>query len=310
MQTRRFGRTGLNVSVIGFGGAPVGYLGTDQTRITDLLNALLDHGVNVIDTAACYPGSEQAIGQAISHRRSEFVLISKCGHKVGSLTGEEFSEKLITFTVDRALGLLKADHLDVMLVHSCDLATLQTGEPLEALVKARTAGKVRFIGYSGDNDAAAWAARQDVVDIIETSISIADQSNIETVLPACRERNLGVIAKRPIANAAWKQTTEQPGIYANYARTYHERIKAMNLTPADLGFKGDAATAWPEIALRFTLSIPGVHTAIIGTTNRAHALQNLDMVSRGPLPEGAMTKLREAFDEAQAATGASWTAQV
>ena len=68
--------------------------------------------------------------------------------------------------------------VDVMLLHSCDLATLQKGEALGALVKARDAGKIRFAGYSGDNEAAAWAAAHPDIAVLETSISIADQRNI------------------------------------------------------------------------------------------------------------------------------------
>ena len=76
MEKRAFGKTGLEVSVLGFGGAPIGVLETGQDQVTRLLNLLLDRGVNVIDTAAGYRGSEEAIGQAVGHRRDEFVLIS------------------------------------------------------------------------------------------------------------------------------------------------------------------------------------------------------------------------------------------
>ena len=71
-QYRTFGRTGLQVSPLGFGGAPIGLLATDADEVGTLLNALLDHGVNVIDTAACYHGSEAVIGRSIAHRRDSF----------------------------------------------------------------------------------------------------------------------------------------------------------------------------------------------------------------------------------------------
>jgi aryl-alcohol dehydrogenase-like predicted oxidoreductase len=69
----------------------------------------------------------------------------------------------------------------------------------------------------------------------------------------------------------------------------------MRLDPAALGFSGDAGTAWPEIALRFTLSQPGVHTAIIGTTNPENAKTNLDAAAKGPLPAEVVKKIGEAF---------------
>ena len=120
-----------------------------------------------------------------------------------------------------------------------------------ALVKARDAGKTRFIGYSGDNDAAAYAATLPDVAVIETSINIADQNNIDTVLPVARKKNIGIIAKRPIANAAWKDISQQPGMYQSYAAEYTERLRKLKFTPASLGFKstsGNESEAWPEMA--------------------------------------------------------------
>ena len=71
MEKRRLGRTGFEVSALGFGGGPVGFLGTDQDRVTNIVNYLLDNGVNFIDTASGYPGSEEALGNALNHRRDE-----------------------------------------------------------------------------------------------------------------------------------------------------------------------------------------------------------------------------------------------
>src|SRR3954453_18550688 len=195
-----FGRTGLDASVLGYGAAPIGYLATEQEKVTRILNLLLDQGVNLIDTAASYKGSEEMIAKAIGHRRSEFVLVSKCGSEVPQAHGKSWSAELIRNTVDASLKRLKTDRLDVMLLHSCDLETLKKGEALGALVEARNAGKIRHAGYSGDNETAAWAAEQPDVAVIETSISFVDQNNIGTTLPVTRRRNLGVLAKRPIGN--------------------------------------------------------------------------------------------------------------
>jgi aryl-alcohol dehydrogenase-like predicted oxidoreductase len=295
MTKRTFGRTGYEVSPLGFGAAPIGYLQVEQERSVKILNLLLDSGVNFIDTAASYPGSEEAIGKAIGRRRSEFVLVSKCGQAFDDLPGEAWSAEVIAAAVDRSLRRLQTDHLDVMLLHSCGLAKLQAGDGIGALVKAREAGKIRFVGYSGDNEAAAHAAAHPEIAVIETSINIADQNNIDTVLPICRKNNVGVIAKRPIANAAWKDASEQRGIYGGYASEYHNRLKQMKLNPAELGFAGDPSMAFPELALRFTLSQPGVHTAIIGTTNPENAKMNMRYAEKGPLPPDVIGKIRSAF---------------
>ncbi len=304
MDRRAFGKTGFEVAPIGFGAGPIGYLDAEQRQVERILNLLLDRGVNLIDTAACYQASEELIGKAVGHRRDEFVLVSKCGHQVEGVTGAEWSPELITQTVERALRRLRTDHLDVMLLHSCDLPVLKQVDALAALVKARDAGKVRCIGYSGDNEEAAYSAHLAEIAVIETSINVCDQANLDAVLPPAREREIGVIAKRPIANAAWN--TNRPGIYDGYGKSYEERLQQMKLSPADLGFDGPPAEVWPEIALRFTLAQPGVHTAIVGTTNPKNAEANLRAAAKGPLPEAAVKKLREAFQTAAAQSTEPW----
>jgi aryl-alcohol dehydrogenase-like predicted oxidoreductase len=302
METRTLGRTGLEVSVLGFGAAPIGVLETEQPEVDAILGLLLDSGVNLIDTAAGYRGSEQAIGRSIGDRRDEFVLVSKCGQAFDDLPGEAWSAELITATVERSLARLQTDFLDVMLLHTCDLEVLERGEALGALVRAREAGKVRFVGYSGDNQAGAFAARLSDIAVVQTSINICDQVNIDEVLPAASECGVGVMAKRPIANAAWKDLNDQPGFYARYAETYTERLALMAIEPEEIGFE---ASDWAELALRFTLSCD-IGTAIIGTTNPDHVRANIEAASHGRLPEGALEKLREAFLEAMLDAGEQW----
>lgn len=307
MQNRTFGRTGLAVSPLGFGAAPIGFLPVDRQRVASMLNHLLDHGVNLIDTAAMYQGSEELIGEAVGHRRREYTLVTKCGTKVPDIDAPLWSYELVSRTVDRALNRLRTDVLDVMLLHSCDLKTLEQGDAIRALVDAKKAGKVRFPGYSGDNEEAAYAAKHPELFVLETSVNVADQANVDSALPLAVKHGVGVLAKRPIANAAWKDLAQQPGMYQNYAATYTERLKKMKLTPAELGFSGPPEKAWPEIALRFTLSQPGVHCAIIGTTNPDNARYNIELAGKPPLPPETVAKIRDAFRRAQG--NENWTGQ-
>src|SRR4051794_11096210 len=118
MRKTVFGKTGYEVSALGFGAAPIGYLKTDQDRVANILNLLLDAGVNVIDTAASYEGAEELIGQTIGHRRSECVLVSKCGGRVSHAHGDAWSAELIRNSVDASLRRLNTDRIDMMLLHS------------------------------------------------------------------------------------------------------------------------------------------------------------------------------------------------
>ncbi len=300
----RFGKTGFDVTPLGFGAAEIGYLKPLREQAARVLNLLLDEGVNVIDTAASYENSEEIIADAIGHRRGQFVLISKCGNKVGELQGEDWSASLIAQSVDRSLRRLKTDVLDVMLLHTCDEATLRKGEALGALVKARNAGKVRFVGYSGDNQAAAYAATIPDVAVIETSVNLVDQANVNLVLPLARKHDVGVLAKRPVANAAWRKTEEQSGFYGKYAEPYHDRLAKMKLNPADLGFSTEPELAWPELALRFAISQSGVHSAIVGTINPQNTRRNIEFAKKGPLPGDVVKRIRGAFKAAQG--GENW----
>ena len=304
------GKTDLSVSRLGFGAAPLGFLATPPGQVNKLVAVLLDEGVNLFDTAPMYVDAEEKLGAALAGRRDEAILVSKCGTKDADLPGEEWSAELITASIDRSLQRLKTDHLDLTLLHSCDLDVLQQDEAIDALIKARDAGKTTYIGYSGDNDAAAAAAAMDWVDVIETSVNISDQHNIEQVLPICQQHHVGVIAKRPIANAAWNPLNKQRGLYKEYARVYHERLNKMNVTPHELGYHGHTEIEWPEIALKFTLAIQGVDTAIVGTTSTVNALANIEAVLKNPLREEVVKKIRRAFKDAERASGEPWLGEM
>lgn len=305
MQLRDLGRTGLKVSPLGFGAAPAAFLKNDVERTVKLLSSLLDAGVNLVDTAAVYPGSEEFIGQHFADRREEYVLVSKCGHtKVDGVDAPNWSRALVSAAVDRALRVLRTDHLDVMLLHSCDLETLKKGEALGALIDAKAAGKIRHVGYSGDNEAAEHACTISSIEVVETSVNYVDQANIDRVLPAARANRVGIIAKRPVANAAWKGAAERAGIYVNYTKEYIRRHDAMKITAQEFGFTEER---WPELALRFTLSFPEVSTAIVGTTNPANAKINLDAASKGPLPGDIVERIRAKFRATEGS--AAWSGQ-
>ncbi|MEM8737948.1 MAG: aldo/keto reductase [Planctomycetota bacterium] len=311
MQQHTLGKTELSVSALGYGAAPIGFLDTDVQHVGRVVNSLLDQGVNLLDTAAAYKGSEEALGETVSHRRDDFVLVSKCGMGgPAAYQDRPWSADAITATVERSLTRLKTDHLDVCLLHSCGRDVLEDGEALAALVRAQEAGKIGFAGYSGDNDTAVYAASLPDLAVIETSVNLCDQANLDTVVAACQANDLGVIAKRPIANAAWKAPSAQPGFYQKYASEYHRRFNLMGITPHDLGYHGHPEVEWPEIALKFTLAQPGVHTAICGTTSAENAEHNLAAANKNPLREEVVDKLRAAFAAARDGDpGGDWTGQ-
>ena len=221
MEKRRLGKTDMDVSVLGFGGSEIGYEHASPETVAELLNSALDAGLNVIDTAECYHNSEELIGHAVSDRRKEFYLFSKCGHPHGFGEHADWSKDSILKSIERSLDRLKTDRLDLVQLHSCSESELRTGEAIDALQTARERGYTRYIGYSGDGQAARFAVETGAFDTLQTSINIADQEAIDLTVPIAREKQMGVIAKRPIANAAWK-TGHRP--IDSYHHEYWERL--------------------------------------------------------------------------------------
>lgn len=294
MQTCPLGRTGLEVTPIGFGAAEIGFSGMPQEQVTPLIRDLIDEGINFIDTASAYRESEARVGQAIKGQRDRLLLLTKCAHPSEREHPDDLQWKAprVKASVERSLQRLGTDVLDVVFIHSVRQVVLEDGEPIEALLEAQRQGKVRHIGYSGDGDAAAFAANLDGIDVVETSISPFDQHNIDRVLPITRRENQGVLAKRPIANAAWAHLDDPQALYT-------DRLKAMNIHPRDFDIDGDGDEnkAWVELSIRFTMSVPNVHAAIIGTTQRDHARQNLQFAAAPRLPNEVMEHIRRSFHD-------------
>lgn len=297
MEMRQFGKTDMQVSVLGFGGSEIGFREVAAGTVAELLNGALDAGLNVIDTAECYAGSEELIGQAVSHRRDDFHLFTKCGHPNG-MPEEDWSPGSLLASIERSLKRLKTDHLDLIQLHSCAEDVLRQGEAITALKTAQEKGYTRYIGYSGDGAAAVWAINCGAFDSLQTSLSIADQEPIDLTLPLAAEKQMGVIIKRPIANAAWLCDSLPEN---EYFHPYFHRLREL-----DYEFLKEHATTAFGTALRFTVGMPGVSTAIVGTTRPERYAQNAAMIAAGALPEAEVAAIRARWNEV---AGEDWIGQ-
>jgi len=297
MEKRKFGRTDLEVSVLGFGGAEIGQNVTQQD-VKALLDSALDAGLNVIDTAAAYNRSEELIGAAVGKRRKDFYLLTKCGALDG-FTRFDWSKKGVLETIETSLRALKTDYLDIAQLHSCSAEELRRGDAIEGLQRAREKGYTRYIGYSGDNEDAGYAIELEVFDSLQTSVSIADQTPIDTNIKFAAEKGLGVIAKRPIANAVWRHK-EKPA--DSYHHEYWDRIQKLKFE--FLGKSLEEATA---TALKFTLSVAGVSTMIVGTTKPNRWQENAKYVAEGKLSGEEYEAIRERWQEV---ADENWKGQV
>jgi len=296
LERRRLGRTDIVASVLGFGGSEIGYQGVSARTVGRLLGGALDAGLNAIDTAECYEDSEILIGKAIGARRQELYLFTKCGH-AGGWGRADWRRAPLLASIERSLRRLATDYVDLIQLHSCSLDHLRKGEAIGALEQARERGWARYIGYSGDGAAARYAVECGRFDTLQTSISVADQEAIELTLPLAVARQMGVIAKRPIANVAWRYERKPA---ESYYQTYWSRLRAL-----DYRFLKSANTA-VATALRFTLSAPGVHTAIVGTTKPERWQENATRLRASALTPAEFERIRARWREV---ADASWNGQ-
>jgi len=284
LPSRPFGATGLTVSALGLGAGRLGGDDLDDAGADAVLGAALDAGVTLIDAARSYGRAEARLGRFLAdgRRRDGVVLATKGGYGIEGVA--DWTGAVITAGVDAALRLLRTDRIDVFLLHSCPVDTLARGEVIEALAAAVRAGKVRVMGYSGEGEALAWAARSGRFGALETSVNLCDQRVLDEVLPAAAAAGLGVIAKRPLANAPWRFAERPVG---DYAEVYWERLQAMKIDPGP--------TPWDALAIRFAAHQPGVSAAIVGTARPEHVTRAAAAVAEGPLPEAQVRALRERF---------------
>ena len=273
---RRLGRTDFLVSPIGLGAGPLGDLALDDAQATRVIHAALDVGVNVIDTAPSYGCSEDRLGRALLGRRDGVVLVTKGGYGVPGVP--DWTPHVIERGIEQALVRLRTDRVEVFLLHSCDRELLSRGDLVEALQRVKTAGKTRAIGYSGDGPALAWAAASGAFDVLECSVNLVDQEALSVL---AIHGGGGVLAKRAMANAAWRAA---PDPARTDVAVYRQRLDTLF---GDLfGAGGDVeGSDWDEVAIRFSAHATGVACALVGTQRAEHIVRAVELAHRGPLPQ-------------------------
>ncbi len=284
LPTRTLGRTGLEITELGYGamelrGAPRGPEVTDA-QADAILNAVLDAGITFIDTSPDYGRSEEHIGRAISHRRGEFILASKCGCLVGAppapagQRGQHvFTAENVRAGVEQSLRRMKTDYLDLVQFHiSPSREELEKDGGLAELQKLQAEGKVRYIGMSGTLPNLRDHIVMGVFDEFQIPYSALEREH-EAAVAEASAAGAGIVIRGGVARGA---------------PTNWERARA-NLPVQDRweGAKLDDllnGMSRMEFTLRFTLTNPDLDTTIVGTRNPAHLAENLRAAANGPLP--------------------------
>lgn len=286
MQTRPYGRTGIVVPVLGFGAMQVGDPTIAEHDAGRVLNAALDLGLTLVDTARSYGLSEERIGRHLAHRRSEYVISTKVGYGVDGCA--DWTYDCIIVGVEEACRRLRTDVIDIVHLHSCGIETLRAGAVVEALARCVEQGKVRVAAYSGDDGPLRAATADGRFQGVQASVSICDQQAPVTLARA-RARGAGTIAKRPLAGRPWaRPPVSTDAVHAEYHRRFEVLRQALRVEPDD----------WDGLALRFAAHAPGVDCAIVGGTDWRHLERNASAIAAGPPDTALQASLRAAFDDA------------
>jgi aryl-alcohol dehydrogenase-like predicted oxidoreductase len=281
LPTRELGRTGLQVTMLGYGamelrGAPRGRDITEAQAKT-ILNAVLDAGINYIDTSIDYGLSEERIGRYISHRRSAYYLASKCGCLVGAPPAPRGQRSPHVFTrdnimagVEQSLARLKTDYLDVLQFHaSPSRQTLEEHDALETVLALKRAGTVRFIGMSSTLPHLPDHIAMGAFDVFQIPYSAVEREH-EAVIAAAAEAGVGIVIRGGAAKGAPSEG-KQAGVQWERWQKAHLDDLLEGMTPM-------------EFILRFTFSHPDMDTNIVGTMNPAHLQDNINALLKGSLP--------------------------
>ena len=295
MQYRTLGRTGVQVSSLTLGAMNFGALGQlTQADATALVDAALEGGINVIDTADHYSNgeSEEQLGKAIAGRRDDIVLATKAHLPMGEERNHQGSSRRWLMTaVEASLRRLDVDHIDLYQIHRWDPRTSDE-ETLSALTDLQRAGKIRYFGSSTFPAyrivQAQWAARANHLGRYVTEqpgYSIL-QRGIEThVLPVTQEYGMGVLVWSPL-DSGWLTgaVRENRAITTNRATVLPERFdpavpanQAKMAAVEKLAALAEASgLTMIQLALGFVTAHPGVTSAIIGPRTLGHLRTQLD----------------------------------
>jgi len=304
MQTVRLGRTNAQVSVAGLGCGGFSRLGlstggTEASAIA-IIHAALDHGVNLLDTAAPY-GTEDVVGKAIKSVPRDSVVIATKSSVIRG--GERWTPERVVASLDNSLRELGIDCIDVFQLHAVPPSGYDYVRDViaPALLKEKERGKFRFLGITEtspndlEHQMLLRAVPDGMWDVVMVAFHLMNQNTREAVFPATLKHRVGtllmfavrgIFARRERVVAAMKELAAQSKVPQSLADD-----------PDPLGFlvHPGGATSLTDAAYRYVRHEPGVDVVLFGTGDQAHLRSNIESILRPPLPHADRDKLKELF---------------
>ena len=282
LPTATLGRTGLQVTRLGYGSAHNRPMTIDQAK--SVHEAVLESGTNFIDTSDCYGNSEELIGRFMSHRRSELYLATKCGLSPSGAPVHLWTKENVLRNLDISLQRLRTDYVDVMQLHGAPVEDCERGNLVDALQQMRQQGKVRWIAASTTLPHLPTYLEWGVFDAFQIPYSALERDH-ENWITRSAEAGVGIIVRGGVARG-------EPGVGTGR----DDRWRKFDEAGLDeLREEGESRSSF---MLRFTLAHPHSDTVIVGTTNPEHVRENAAAVHRGPLPDETYAEAKRRLDAA------------
>lgn len=313
MKHRKLGRTGFNVSEIGYGAwgiSGVQWIGASAGDSLRALHAAIDQGVDFIDTALAYGDgvSERLVGQVVRETGGRVRVATKVPPKnrlwparPGIGIDEVFPYDYIISSTEESLRNLNLDCVDLQQLHVWNPEWIQRDEWRRAFETLKSSGKARAVGISINDhqpDSALEIIESGLIDCVQVIYNVFDQTPEKNLFPACVKHNIGVIARVPFDEGSLtgrinESTVFPEGDFRNgYFKGDRKKQVAEHVQAIvrDLGLED--ASALPGVAMRFCLSAPAVSTVIPGMRSISSVNGNVMASGQGPLPAEVLEILR------------------
>lgn len=291
---QQLGRTDLNVTQLGYGSMGIRGPATWGVRVVSeadaerVLNAVLDHGINFIDTAPDYGISEERIGHLIGHRRAEFILATKCGcdperHPGHLELRHTWTKETIQRNIEQSLKRLRTEVIDLLQFHGGDAETLQRAGLIDLLREYQGQGVIRWMGISSSLPELPAPLRLGVFDTVQLPYSCLAPEH-GPLMAVAAEQGVGVIVRGGIAQGGPDAEIQREALNQVWVQARLDELLPEGMPRA-------------ELILRQTLSLSTCHTTIVGTCNLNHLAENVAAAGRGPLPLELQQEITRRVDE-------------
>lgn len=295
LETRVLGRTGFEVTRLGYGamelrgnrvwgGRPVT---VEQSQT--ILDAVLDQGINWVDTGADYGTSEELIGKTIPGRRSEFIIATKSGCTIVPAgdhdeTPHDFSREHMLGNIDESLRRMNIDHVDMLQVHNPTIEQAEEHNIVDTLREIKESGKATYTGISSRSPDLATFIDWNVFDVIQIPYSALERKH-ENLIQRAHDSGAGTIIRSGAPRSAKGNGLGKEERWDTWQRASLEEL----LEP------GETRGRWMT---RYILTHPGIDTLIVGTLSPEHLAENLADVAAGPLSDEVYAEAKRRLDEA------------